>query len=247
MINRDEIKKILETIDAFKLISIKAESEKKEFARYSFIWGLVMFIIFAYFGFKFKFLGNIPWLYIFLIGAFFSTLKVSNFIISGLTWGLTGLILTIIYYLFKNYTLFQILFVLLIFFSYSLNYFYQEKYKKEILLPLKLSVSAKVGISWAIITSGMGFVFSSLIKYFLQNNINLDYTFLFILLFGFITSVGIFMGGLIITTFFIIGLIGIFGIPLLSLLNINYGVILASLVPLLTSIVSGFIYFKKES
>ncbi|MGB9749287.1 MAG: hypothetical protein ACPLWB_00360 [Caldisericia bacterium] len=130
MINRDEIKKILETIDAFKLISIKAESEKKEFARYSFIWGLVMFIIFAYFGFKFKFLGNIPWLYIFLIGAFFSTLKVSNFIISGLTWGLTGLILTIIYYLFKNYTLFQILFVLLIFFSYSLNYFYQEKYKK---------------------------------------------------------------------------------------------------------------------
>lgn len=55
------------------------------------------------------------------------------------------------------------------------------------------------------------------------------------------------MGGLIITTFFIIGLIGIFGIPLLSLLNINYGVILASLVPLLTSIVSGFIYFKKES
>ncbi|MGB9749286.1 MAG: hypothetical protein ACPLWB_00355 [Caldisericia bacterium] len=115
------------------------------------------------------------------------------------------------------------------------------------MLPLKLSVSAKVGISWAIITSGMGFVFSSLIKYFLQNNINLDYTFLFILLFGFITSVGIFMGGLIITTFFIIGLIGIFGIPLLSLLNINYGVILASLVPLLTSIVSGFIYFKKES
>lgn len=92
----------------------------------------------------------------------------------------------------------------------------------------------------------MGFVFLSLIKYFLKNNINFDYTFIFILLFGFITSVGVFIGGLIITTFFIIGLIGIFGIPLLSLLNINFGIIFASLVPLLTSIVSSFIYFKKE-
>lgn len=107
MINRDEIKKILETIDAFKLISIKAESEKKEFARYGFIWGLVLFITFAYYGFKFRFLGSISWLYIFLFGTFFSTLKVSNFLISGLTWGLTGLILTIIYYFSKNYTLFK--------------------------------------------------------------------------------------------------------------------------------------------
>lgn len=247
MINRDEIKKILETIDAFKLISIKAESEKKEFARYSFIWGFITFIIFLYYGLRFKFLGNIPWFYIFLLGAFFSTLKVSNFLISGITWGLSGLILTYIYSLSKNYTLFHILFVVLIFFSYFLNYFYQEKFKKQTYLPLRLSISAKIGISWAIITSGMGFVFLSLIKYFLKNNINFDFTFVFILLFGFITSVGIFIGGLIISTFFITGLVGIFGIPLLSLLNIKYGVILASLVPLLTSIISGFIYLKKES
>jgi len=75
VINKDEIKKILETIDVFKILSIKAESEKKEFARITFIWSIILFLTFTYYGFKFTFLDEISWFYITLFGAFLSTIK----------------------------------------------------------------------------------------------------------------------------------------------------------------------------
>ncbi|MCX8095164.1 MAG: hypothetical protein N3D74_03115 [Caldisericia bacterium] len=246
MINKEEIKKVLETIDAFKLISLKAEKEKSEFTRYMAIWGLILTITFAYYGFGFKFLGDLFWLYIFLFGAFLSTLKVSNYLISGVSWALTGLITSIVYNTFKNYILMQMTFVVLIFISYSINYYYQERFKKEDYIPIKLSVSSKIGITWGIIFSGMGFTLISLIKYLLKLNTNYDYRFIFTLLFGFTTGVGIFISGLIDTLFFIFGLFGIFGVPICSIINKNLGILVASLVPLLTSIYSGFIYFKRS-
>ncbi|MDI6861383.1 MAG: hypothetical protein QMD25_05155 [Caldisericia bacterium] len=247
MINKEEIKKLLETIDAFKLISIKGEEERKEFSRITSIWGFIMFLIFTFVGLKLKFLGGISWLYIYLLGAFLHTMKVSNILISFFIWGSIGTILVLIYYLTKNFTLFLFLYVILTILGFSLNYIYKEKFKKENLeIPLKLSISAKVGISWGLITAGMGFLFFSLINYLAKNNLNFDYAFIFILLFGYITSVGIFISGIIINGLFLIGLIGIFGIPIFSLININFGIIMAIFVTLLTSIYGCLIYFKKE-
>ncbi|MBC7194287.1 MAG: hypothetical protein H5U37_01320 [Caldisericia bacterium] len=246
MINNEELKKILETIDVFKLITLKAEEEKREFARYSLIWGFIIFLIFIYYGFKLNFLGRISWLYIFLLGAFLSTINVSNLLISGITWIITGIITTTVFYISNNYLLFQIIFVILTFLSYSLNYAFKSKYKKDSFVPLKYSISSKIGITWGIISAGMGFVIISIFNYLSKISINIESIYIFILLFGFISSVGIFISGLVISGFFLVGIIGIFGIPILSIININLSIILASLIFLFASIYSGLIYFKKE-
>lgn len=247
MINKEEIKKLLETIDAFKILLIKGEEEKKEFSRICSIWGLVMSLTFLFISLKLKFLGKISWLYIYLLGAFLHTINVSNILISFIIWGSIGVFLTLIFYLTKNFFLFLILYVALTIIGFSINYIYKGKFKKENLeIISKFPLSAKVGISWGLITAGMGFLFFSLINYLSKNNLNFDYTIIFILLFGYITSVGIFISGIIINGFFLIGLIGIFGIPILFLINIRAGIITTILITLLTSIYGSLIYFKKE-
>jgi len=50
MVDKEEIRKVIEAIDVFKLLSIKGESERAEYGRISLIWGLFSFFIFLYFG-----------------------------------------------------------------------------------------------------------------------------------------------------------------------------------------------------
>jgi len=61
MVDKEEIRKVIEAIDVFKLLSIKGESERAEYGRISLIWGLFSFFIFLYFGLECVFLGNYGW------------------------------------------------------------------------------------------------------------------------------------------------------------------------------------------
>ncbi len=90
MIDKEEVKKIVETIDVLKLLSIKGEREKVENGRLSFIWGLFGSFMFLYFGLKFSFLGKYGWTFTLFVPAFFHTLPISSFVPSFLYWALTA-------------------------------------------------------------------------------------------------------------------------------------------------------------
>jgi len=247
MIDKDEIKKVIETIDALKILQMKGEKEKREYGRISLIWGIGIGLIFIYYGFNFRFLGELFWLYDIYVCSFFHFVKISGFVISFIYWGSAFFITTIIYFFTKNYSFLLFFYVLISTFGYLI--LYNFGIKKEVLkdfVPFKISIGSKIGLTWGLITMGMGISFYSILKILIKNNINIDFSFLFLILFGYVMGVGIFISGLIENMFFIIGLIGIFGIPILTLINLKLGYLTASIVSFLCAIVGLKIYLRRE-
>lgn len=247
MIDKEEIKKIIETIDVFKLLSLKSESEKIEYGRISLIWGLFSFFIFIYFGLKFSFLGEYGWVFVLLISAFFHTLPISSFLPSFIYWGATALVIYTILRVTSSLSLFYILFIPLLIIGFIFLYRLGEK--RKILknpIPIKYSVSGKIGITWMLIFSSISLLFNSLLVYFNRNSVMVNFDFLYLLIYGYILSVAIFISGLIMNFYFILGIVGMFLIPIVSTFSINLGYILISLISLAYGLYGGYIYFKNR-
>ncbi len=248
MVDKEEIRKVIETIDVFKLLSIKGESERAEYGRISLIWGLFSFCIFLYFGLGCAFLGNYGWIFLIFVAAFFHTLPISTFLPSFLYWGTSALIIYIILEVFSSLSLFYVLFISLLIFGFIFLYQLSAKRKtNKSPVPIKYSLSGQIGITWMLIFSSVSLVLNALLIYFNKNSLAVDFNFLYFLIYGYIFSIAIFISGLVINFYFILGIVGMFLVPVVVLLSTKFGYILISLLALVYGLYGGYVYFKNKS
>ncbi len=248
MVDKEEIRKVIEAIDVFKLLSIKGESERAEYGRISLIWGLFSFFIFLYFGLECVFLGNYGWDFLIFVAAFFHTLPISTFLPSFLYWGTSALIIYIILKVFSSLSLFYVLFISLLIFGFIFLYRLSAKRKiNKNSVPIKYSLSGQIGIAWMLIFSSVSLVLNALLIHFNKNSLAVDFNFLYFLIYGYILSIAIFISGLVINFYFILGIVGMFLVPIVALLSTKFGYILISLLALVYGLYGGYVYFKNKS
>ena len=247
MVDKEEIKKVIETIDVFKLLSIKGESERAEYGRISLIWGLFSFCIFLYFGLECSFLGTYGWVFLIFVAAFFHTLPISTFLPSFLYWCASALLIYVLLQVSSSIALFYIIYIFLLVLGFIFLYRLGTKRKTtKNPVPIKYSLSGQIGITWMLIFSSVSLVLNALLAYFNKNSIAVDFNFLYFLIYGYILSIAIFISGLIMNFYFILGIVGMFLVPIIGPISTKLGYILVSLLALIYGLYGGFIYFKNK-
>jgi len=94
--------------------------------------------------------------------------------------------------------------------------------------------------------SSVSLVLNALLAYFNKNSIAVDFNFLYFLIYGYILSIAIFISGLIMNFYFILGIVGMFLVPIIGPISTKLGYILVSLLALIYGLYGGFIYFKNK-
>jgi len=151
MVNKEEIRKVIEAIDVFKLLSIKGESERAEYGRISLIWGLFSFFIFLYFGLECVFWVLWVGLSHFCCGIFpyFTYFNFSSI------FSLLGHLRTNNLHYFESFLLFKFIYVLFIsLLIFGFIFLYRLSAKRKInknSVPIKYSLSGQIGIAWMLI------------------------------------------------------------------------------------------------
>jgi hypothetical protein len=247
MIDKGEIRKVIETIDVFKLLSIKGESERAEYGRISLIWGLFSFFIFLYFGLECSFLGENGWVFVIFAVAFFHTLPISTVVPSLLYWSTSSLIIYILLKVSSSLTLFYVVYILLLVVGFIFLYRLGTKRKTiKNPVPIKYSLSGQIGITWMLIFSSVSLVLNAMLVYFNKNLIAFDFNFLYFLIYGYILSIAIFISGLIVNFYFILGIVGMFLVPIVGPFSAKLGYILISLLALVYGLYGGYVYVKNR-
>ncbi|MCD6168859.1 MAG: hypothetical protein J7J33_06140 [Caldisericia bacterium] len=245
MKNKEEIKKIMETIDVLKILLMEGERERGIFGKGMFYWGIINGFIFLYYYLKSNIFGELFWFYLLYIGFFVSTVEAMGLLRGILYWGSSLIILMLLFNLTKNWLLFITLLLVSAFFGYYYAVILHSKKRgKERAALFKLPLGNKIAIFWLVMMCGVGLLVGVFEAKLGASLVNFDYNFLFVVLLGFGISVGLFVSGLIDKGFLIIGVISTFGIPVLSLINVNLGYVMASGVSFISSIYGGYLYLK---
>ena len=227
-------KEMLETLSGLKLFALRNPAERKHFAGYMTSFGL-------YIGFNVLcdiFLHKNLWFPTIFIAFFLATLQVTGWIFGLITWSLIGAFCYFLTKFFYGIPVRLAIFAL-IFTGIFITYWYGEK-KGTLkgLLPLKMSLSGKVGMSWGVIMGGMHVVFLALQKEGFSQHIAT-------LLYGYATGVGLFISGIIAEGYFLLGIVGILGIPIFYTFNPLWSYILLGLLGWASFLYSLKLLFKK--
>ena len=229
-----EARNLLETISGLRLFVLKNPAERRHFAQYMASFG-------AYICFNMFFpllSGRYLWLPTLFIAFFGATYTITGVIFNLIVWGSAALLVFIMSHLLSGF-LFILGIVFTIWLAMMLVYKYGEKTgRTKDLLPLKMSLSAKIGISWGLIMAGMHLLVLALAK---EREMS---TYLPTLLFGYATGVGLFISGIMANGYFILGFIGILGIPILYLFEPFWAYLLCGFLGLAMCIYSMYVIKK---
>ncbi len=233
--NNQELKELLHTIDILKLAAEKGKEEIKGFAWYMIIWGFYGFIniIIA------MLFNKLLWGPLSLVALFFTTIPIVGIIFSLIEWGiLSGIILALIKIgVSENIIIFTVIIgaIICYYISYSLA-IKNGKIRKQ-----SKSISSKIGIFWGITMAGMVILMLLIFKFVPNANGNLIYG-----IWGYILGVCMFISGIIAPGFYILGLIGIFGVPVSFMFSMFYGMLLYGLMALAMAIYGIIILYREK-
>ena len=127
MKNKEEIKKIMETIDVLKILLMEGEREKGIFGKGMFYWGIINGSIFLYYYLKSNIFGELFWFYLLYIGFFVSTVEAMGLLRGILYWGSSLIILILLFNLTKNWLLFITLLLVSAFLAITMQLFFTQR------------------------------------------------------------------------------------------------------------------------
>lgn len=207
-----DLRTLLDTVDVLRLLALRGRQELQEFA-----WWLVIFGLYTTVNVTAHVLwGRAYWAESLFIALWLATAPVAGFILPLLVW-LAAAGLTYEVYVWTRSGILALGTLLgTIVLGIGLLYGYGTRtgrYRPA--QPLKLSIAPKVGWSWGVIMGGM-----ALLQEVLERHGGLE-TGDYVALWGYAIGLGLFVSGILVPGFFVLGIVGIFGIPLVSLWTVR--------------------------
>ena len=213
------LQELLETVDVLRVIAMKGRSEARPFAVYMVAFGLyAAFNIFSDLLTGRAFWG--PTLYIAFFGA---TAPIVGLLPSLILWGIAGALAGAVGLAARSmgWTLAAILLTAAggIIAAYGIAL---RRGRLEGMPPLRTALAPKIGWAWGVIMGGMAVLTAGLGQAPLPPGA-------ITALWGYAIGIGLFISGVMFPFFFPLGLIGIFGVPLLALVagrpDLAYGMV----------------------
>ncbi|GBC84361.1 hypothetical protein HRbin11_00786 [bacterium HR11] len=203
-----DLQALIDTVDVLRLLALRGRQEVREFTRWLVVFGVYMCVNVVV-----HVLWGRPYWFESLFPAFWlATVPVAGFLLPSLVWpaaaGLTygaytwsrSGVITV------GVSVLAIALGLIAIYGYGV---WTGRYRPA--RPLKLSIAPKVGWSWSVVMGGM-----ALLQAVLRRHGGLDAGD-YAALWGYAAGLGLFISGIMAPGFFVLGVVGIWGIPLLSL------------------------------
>ncbi|MCS6964381.1 hypothetical protein [Thermoflexus sp.] len=214
-----ELQELLDTIDVLRLIAMKGRTEARHFAGYMIAFGLYP----AFNIFLDLLTGHTLWLPTLYVAFFGATAPIAGGPAALAIWGAAGALAGGIWELTRSggWTLGTILLTVpaAIMGVYAIGL---RRGRLEGMPPLRVAIAPRIGWAWGVIMGGMAVLTAGLGQAPLPPGAVTA-------LWGYAIGVGLFVSGAIFPTLFPLGLIGIFGVPFLSLFagqqDLAYGLI----------------------
>ncbi len=233
--DNQELKELLYTIDILKLAADKGKEEIKGFAWYMIVWGFYGFInILISMVF-----GKLMWGPLSFVALFLTTIPIVGIWFSLIEW---GALFTIVWALLQFTGIPYGIAVSIAVIGTGVCYYisYTTAMKRGKIKRNKHIITPKIGMFWGITMGGMIILMMLIFKFIPSPSGNLIYG-----IWGYILGVCMFISGIIAPGFYIIGLIGIFGVPVCFMFSMVLGMAMYGLLSLSMGIY-GIILLNRE-
>jgi len=207
-----DLRTLVDTVDVLRLLTLRGRRELREFTTYMVVFGLYPAVnIAAHLG-----LGRAFWLESLLVAFWVVTLPVAGVVLPSVVWAAVVGLTYGTYVGTQSGIATLLVLVAGIFGGMSLLYGYAHwKGRYRPARPWRLSVAPKVGWAWGVVMGGMGLLQGVLERHHGLTGADS------VVLWGYAMGVGLFISGIMAPGFFYLGLLGIFGVPLLSLWTVR--------------------------
>lgn len=239
---QNELKKLMDTIDILKIITIKGAEEIAHFSVHLIIIGfyitsnVLLMLFFNY----------VLWIELIFAAGFSACLyytRRNKIVLVSLFWLIAFSITLFLKLVLKNPIIIAVSLLITLIAAYFLSFLmiYNKTFKnRHFVVELKNSISLKVAAVCFIIPGGAGLFFALFYKMFTTSAIAGAF-------WGFILGICIFTAGIIAKGFYIIGLFGIFIIPTLYYLDNTIGISSYGILGLLIALYGILIQIKSKS
>lgn len=203
-----DLRTLLDTVDVLRLLALRGRQEVREFAWWMVVFGGYMAVNVA----VHILWGRPYWFELSFVAFWLATVPVAGFILPSFVWPVAAGLTYGVYAWSRSGVITVGACVLAISLGLMTLYGYgirTGRYRPARLL--KLSIAPKVGWSWGVVMGGM-----AILQEVLRRHSGLDAGD-HVALWGYAAGLGLFISGILAPGFFVLGVVGIFGIPLLSL------------------------------